>query len=206
MKNGFLIIGFSWIIEKLVWLNADEVLKKVGVYFPPSVAKADEATLKIRRNSIIDCFILSKWLFMLLAFLNGWSNDLVFWLTWYLLATNVFGYFYHHAWGSPQKRQYDTLSQRRRFVNFLLAIGFYIMCYAHLYMNFYACEIGWPEEEANKTDAIYLSVANAFTLTYGDFKALTQTARVVFMSELITTFIMLTIVLSNSIPNQAEDD
>lgn len=206
MKNGFLIIGFSWIIEKLVWVNVDELLKKAVVRFGPNVADADEDTLKIRRNAVIDCFILAKWVFILLAFLNGWTTDLVFWLTWYLLATNVFGYFYHHAWGSPYKRQYDILSQRRRFVNFLLAIVFYILCYAHLYMNFYACDIGWPEDIANKTDAIYLSVANAFTLTYGDFKALTQTARVVFMSELITTFIMLTIVLANSIPDGSEGE
>lgn len=204
MKNGFLIIGFSWFIEKLVWLNADELLKKLGIYFISSAARENDDTLKTCRNAIIDCFILAKWTFILLAFLNSWSNDLVFWVTWYLLATNVFGYFYHHAWGSPHKRQYDTLSQRRRFVNFLLAIGFYIMCYAHLYMNFYALDIGWTEDGVNKTDAIYLSVANAFTLTYGDFRALTQTARVVFMSELITTFIMLTIVLANSVPDGSE--
>lgn len=206
MKNGFLIVWFTWLIDKMVWLNLDELLKKAGLYLPSNVVGQDDETLKTRRNAVIDCWIVAKWAFILLAFLNSWTGSFVFWLTWYLLAINTFGYFYHHAWGNGFERATDLVSQRRRFVNFLLAIGFYIICYAHLYMNYYACDIGWPEGSANKTDAIYLSVANAFTLTYGDFKALSQTARVVFMSELITTFIMLTIVLANSIPNQSEDD
>lgn len=204
MKNGYLVVAVNCLIEGLVWLNFDELLKKIAVRLPPSVVDAGEVALRKRCNPVIDSFIVAKWLFIVLAFLNGWSNDAVFWITWYLLATNVFGYFYHHAWVNSSRQDNDDERQQRRFMNLLLAIGFYLMCYANLYLNFYPCDIGWPEGFENKTDAIYLSIANAFTLTYGDFSALTQTARVLFMSELITTFIMLAIVLASSIPDYSE--
>jgi hypothetical protein len=63
--------------------------------------------------------------------------------------------------------------------------------------------ITWPNNLVDSTNAIYLSIANAFTLTYGGFSPLTQEIRVVFMSQLINTFLFFTIIISNSIPNHA---
>ena len=63
--------------------------------------------------------------------------------------------------------------------------------------------ISWPDSLVDSTNAIFLSVANTFTLTYGGFKPLTQDIRNVFMSELINTFLFFTVIITNSIPNHA---
>ena len=112
-------------------------------------------------------------------------------VTYYLIASNAFTYFYYHAWGSEFRRNHDLDSQRRRLLNFLLAIVFYILCYAHLYKNHFWLDIRWPEDHRDTINAIYLSVANAFTLTYGGFSPLAQNVRVLFMTELANTFLFL---------------
>lgn len=204
MKNGFLVVVFNVLIELLVWLNIDEILKKIAVRFLPEADRRDAEKIRRRCNYVIDTFIISKWTFVLLAFFIGWTSNYVFWITWYLLIINVFGYFYHHAWIISGNLLVDNIRQQRRFLNLLLAIGFYLFCYANLYLHFYPCQIDWPNDGADELNALYLSVANAFTLTYGDFAAKTQTARVLFMSQLIITFIMLAIVLAKTIPDYTE--
>jgi len=42
-------------------------------------------------------------------------------------------------------------------------------------------------------------------LTYGGFSPLTQEARVIFMTELMNTFLFFTIIVSNSVPNHTGD-
>jgi len=63
--------------------------------------------------------------------------------------------------------------------------------------------IAWPDALVDTTNSIFLSIANAFTLTYGGFSPLTQEIRVVFLSELINTFLFFTVIITNSIPNHA---
>ena len=91
-------------------------------------------------------------------------------------------------------------------MNLILAIVFYILCYAYLYQAYFADNIQWPDGQIDTTNAIYLSLANAFTLTYGGFAPKAQSVRVLFMSELINTFIFFTIVVSNSIPSLAKKE
>jgi len=81
-----------------------------------------------------------------------------------------------------------------------------MVCYAYLYQFQYAQQIGWPENVIDIMNALYLSISTAFTLTYGGFTPLTQTARVLFATELINTFFFFTIIIVNSVPSNQNSE
>ena len=202
MRNQFILSGFDWVVRRSQDINLVEHVKSLAVW-GYSKWLDHEPTVEQKRavaGLAIDVFVVAK--FALIAWLiavevsDTWSKYLVYYLIW----SNVFTYFYYHVWGSRFQQQHDLVTQRRRFLNFLLAIAFYILCYAYLYEMHFAQVIQWPDGLVDTTNAIYLSVANAFTLTYGGFMPLAQETRVLFMTELINTFFFFSIILANSVP------
>lgn len=176
------------------------------IFFKIKRRKLSLDETKVAKNIAIDCFLVAKWLVVIVAIWCGWTGLWAELLVWYLIASNLFTYFYHHVWGNGFALSDDVDSQRRRYVNFLLSLAFYIACYAYLYQHQYMAEIAWPDDLVDTTNAIYLSIANAFTLTYGGFSPLSQTARVLFASELINTFFFFTIIIVNSIPSGRSEE
>lgn len=203
MKNGFIYPITNMLVMLLRQLNFVEYVKKVFSWVVSKYrrrALSEDETISVK-NFAIDCFMIAKWLFVILAIIFGFSAKWIELVIWYLIASNLFTYFYYHVWGSGFALRDDVDSQRRRYVNFLLSLGFYIVCYTYLYQFRYALEIGWPGDVVDTVNAVYLSVANAFTLTYGGFLPLSQTARVLFATELINTFFFFTIIIVNSVPS-----
>lgn len=202
MKNGFIFLAVSKLVELLKYVNLVEYFKNFSAFALGRYAPYPEALDNtIARNSIgIDVFQVLKWAFVVYIMLSGQDHAYLKYLVIYLIWANVFTYFYYHAWGSSFRQRSDMDTERRRFMNFLLSIVFYVFCYAYLYQFHYAEDILWPDNQVDTINAIYLSVANAFTLTYGGFSPLTQAARVVFMTELINTFFFFTVIVANSIP------
>lgn len=203
MRNEFIVTSFNLIVQALCSINVVEYVKSFTAWVYALVLNRELCSEEIRaaKGIGIDIFQVIKFSVIIAFIACGVQASLAKYITYYLIASNAFTYFYYHAWGSPYKRYNDLNSQRRRFVNFLLAILFYILCYAHLYQHHFANFIIWPNNQADAFNAVYLSVANAFTLTYGGFAPNTQGVRILFMTELINTFIFFSIILSNSIPS-----
>ncbi len=208
MKNGFIYPLTRTLILSLKAINLVEHVKDLAAWLCSKVKRRNLSVdeTKTAKNIAIDCFLVAKWMIVVVAIWCGWNNLWVELLVWYLIASNLFTYFYHHVWGNGFALSDDIDSQRRRYVNFLLSLAFYIVCYAYLYQFRYAADIAWPDGLLDTTNAIYLSIANAFTLTYGGFSPLSQTARVLFASELINTFFFFTIIIVNSIPGDRSQE
>lgn len=205
MKNGFIYPLFDSIVRFAYYCNLVELFKFLaklclGVCKKGEVSTDDKVEAC---NIAIDIYQIFKWLILLLLWRLGIDHQAALLSTYYLLASNLFTYFYYHVWGSNYRQRVDRESFNRKFLNAMLAISYYLACYAYLYNIHFSAEISWPDNLIDSTNAIYLSVTNAFTLTYGGFSPLTQEIRVVFMSQLINTFLFFTIIISNSIPNHA---
>lgn len=204
--NGFFVEFFDYIFGKLIKVDPGELLKVTviklwGLKFVP-VGPQDPRNLKIV-NDTIDVFILLKWLFLgALIFwrMDFWLSDL---LVYALIFFNAFSYFYDHGWQRQIVLRTDLKSQRRRFLNMLQAILFYLVGYAYLYQFHVAAEIVWPSAESpDFFDAFYLSVANAFTLTYPGFEPCTSYVRGLFLTELACTFVFFTVLISAAVPSR----
>lgn len=202
MNKGFIYPTLSFLIELINKFSLVEYLKNLIPWTYNKISKkpVDQKKTKSLKNIAIDSFIVLKWLLLGFFILTDNSSVVAKGIVYYLIFFNCFTYFYYHAWGSNFRMDEDRVSQRRRFLNFLLSIAFYIICYAYLYYSQFFASISWPSDSSNMIDAIYLSVANAFTLTYGDFSPLNQGIRMVFLTELVNTFFFFTIIVTNSIP------
>lgn len=208
MQNGFIYPLTCWLVSALKAVNAVEYLKQVFAWTYRRYKRRGltEEEIIAAKNVAIDSFMALKWLIVAGAICFGCQSFMMLFVVWYLIASNLFTYFYYHVWGSGFALRVDLDSQRRRYVNFVLSLAFYIVCYAYLFQFQYSVEIQWPDRLVDTTNAIYLSIANAFTLTYGGFAPKSQTARILFASELINTFFFFTIIISNSIPSHHGKD
>ncbi len=208
MKNGFIYPFFNSLIRVLYYLNLVEFFKFVailskGLCKKEALSQEEQITTC---NIAIDIYQMFKWLTLISLWLFEVNNFFSFIFTCYLLISNLFTYFYYHVWGSNYSQMVDRDKLNRKFLNSLLAVSYYLACYAYLYQVHLSDQIEWPDNLVDSMNAIYLSVSNAFTLTYGGFSPLTQEIRVVFMSQLINTFLFFTIIISNSIPNHTSKE
>jgi len=208
MNNGFIYPFFDSLVRLLYYCNLVEFFKFLaklctGVLHKRSAEELSSTGIIRSCNIAIDIYQVFKFgaLFLLwVCDVNSLFSKII---VYYLLFSNLFTYFYYHVWGSKFGQRVDRDTLNRKFLNSLLAITYYLLCYAYLYEVHYSQMISWPESVVDTTNAIFLSVANAFTLTYGGFSPLNQSIRVVFMSELINTFLFFTVIITNSIPNHA---
>ncbi|MEG3620153.1 hypothetical protein V5T82_16940 [Magnetovibrio sp. PR-2] len=202
-KYGFIYPTAKSIITLLRLLNLIEWLKVFSGYFYLFCNGEDASKDGDRKakSIAIDVYMILKWGLVLFAIYYQVSSTIMGYVIWYLIASNLFSYFYYHAWSGILPVKKDLPHQQRRFLAFMLSLAFYLVCYAYLYEYQYSDLIAWPDGCVNTTNALYLSVATAFTLTYGGFQPLVQEARVLFASELINTFFFFVIILSKSIPD-----
>ena len=61
-------------------------------------------------------------------------------------------------------------------------------------------EFDWPNGQISFTYAIKLSISNSFSSSYDSVKVLTEFGNTLSLLQLAITFVFLTIILSNSIP------
>ena len=203
--NGFIYKYFDKLIQVLFYTNIVIFFKHIGVKIAKCKGKNTPKEFIPYANFAIDIYQIFKWGILVLFWSLGIANGFSKYMIYYLIYSNLFIYFYYHVWGSKHAQRTDRATLNRKLLNYLLAISFYLACYAYLYQFHFSEMIKWPDNLIDVTNAIYLSVANAFTLTYGGFSPLTQEARVIFMSELMNTFLFFTIIVSNSVPNHTGD-
>ncbi len=205
--NGFIYPIFDSLIKILYYTNLVELFKYIAKFMARCIyqEKITKELLIRYANIGIDIYQIFKWSILVIFWVIGYKTNITKIIIFYLLYSNLFIYFYYHVWGSKFRQRTDRATLNRKFLNYLLAILFYLACYAYLYQVHYSEEIKWPDNLVDYINATYLSVANAFTLTYGGFLPLTQNIRIVFMSELMNTFLFFTIIVSNSIPNHIKE-
>ena len=220
-KNvGFLYHIFDWLFWILCWLNLIEWAKLiVGDILRP--AGYDVRGVK---SVVIDLYQVAKWAIVLSLFLTCTYTPLAHGVVVYLICSNVYSYFYHHTWKIGRRRRNEDeekqltpeeekeaaarelVRQKRRYLTLLMSVAFFIVAYAYLYLCVYNEDITWPKNAGgqSRVNALYLSVANTFTMSYEGFSATTQRVRLVLASQVVNTFIFLTIILSVSIPQAAK--
>lgn len=211
MNAGFIYPLFNSAVRFLYYCNLVEFFKflakmSVGLVSRRRGGEATDNEIIQACNIAIDIYQVFKFGALLIFFVCKTNTIFSKLVIYYLISSNLFTYFYYHVWGSKYTQKIDRGTLNRKFLNSLIAISYYLLCYAYLYQVHYFHMISWPDSTIDFTNAIYLSVANAFTLTYGGFSPLTQEIRIIFMSELINTFLFFTVIISNSIPNHAGRD
>ncbi len=206
MKHGFIFIFFDGLIRSLKYLDLVELFKFISVciaihVFPDRQNHPSPVTKKAYANTAIDVFIISKWALLCIFWCFELSSLLSLSIVAYLIATNLFTYFLHQVWGTKYVQTSCRQSDNHRFLRTLLAVAFSVTAYAYLYDCHFDTMINTGPEGLNALDALSLSIATALTLAFHDLNALTTQARLLLSTQLLSTFIFIVIILSNSIPN-----
>ncbi|HDO1310417.1 hypothetical protein ACE1B4_13180 [Aeromonas veronii] len=211
MKNGFIYPLIDKIVFFLKYTNLVELFKFIAKFYCEIKFKHSSDEEKTEQiithcNIAIDVFQIFKWAILLFFWGCNFTEKSCEIIIWYFISSNLFTYFYYHVWGSNYAQHQTRESMNRRFVNTMLAISYYIASYAYLYQYHYFSQLKWADNKIDLINAIYLSIANSFTLAYEGFAPLTQDVRVVLISQTINTFLFFTIIIGNSIPNHFKGD
>lgn len=194
MKKGIIYSFFDWLIECLSYLNLVELFKFIGVKISPN------NRIAALRFSV-DLFILLKWVFISLVWYLNIKNIYINLIVWYLIFTNVYTYFYYHTWDkSINKSEFDFDRIKRRFLNLGLSIAFNIFSFAYLFAQPFSNNFKWNNGYSTFQDSVLYSLANSFTATYESVETITSIGQKLTLLETAISFIFLTIILSNSIP------
>lgn len=196
MKNGLLYPLINFFITNLKYFNLVELYKLLLV-------KIFSSSNKLTVNRIaIDSFIILKWIFVIILMKYQFNSCILTGIIWYLLYSNLYTYFYYHIWFNDKVNdQYNTPERiRRRFINLLTSIGFSNLCFAYLYRFPYLTNFEWSEKIPLTTKALWFSFANSLTASYEFVKPLNKNGVDLTITQLIISFIFLTMILGNSIP------
>lgn len=205
-KNGFIYVAFKEFIEFLKLINLVEKFKLISIKLTKAGNNYDAR--KYRNSRIaVDIFIVFKWvvIFLFCLFkLNGWITSII---TWYLIISNIYTYFYYHIWDKESLKNAgkDWDSIRRRFFNLILAISFSEISFAYLYTHQYINEFTWAAFGNQMTQSIWFSVSNSLAANYDAVKIASPLGYSITMIQLTITFIFITIIVSNSIPQKPEE-
>lgn len=197
LSNGLIYPLVDRTIRFLYYLNLVELFKYVAVLL---VRSAENKRLTATRIAT-DVFILVKWSFLLIVFLGQQFSLMLNWTVWYLLITNVFTYFYYHTWCDDvqHRNKFDSHRVRRRFLNLGLSFLYSIFCFAYLYSVGHAAEFQNSSNE-NILSSLLLSTATAFASDYSLIQPNTELGQFIIITQSAITFIYVSIILSNSIP------
>lgn len=200
MKNGIIYSVLKIVLDGLNYLSLVELFKYISI---KSFAKANDPISKRTASRIaVDLFIIIKWLFVLLAFFYGWSSPFLTALVWYLIYSNLYTYFYYHLWSreSMNTENFDIERVRRRFITLMLSIGFSNVCFAYLFRIPYLTDFEWSDKIPLNTKAVWFSFANSLTANYEFVKPITQDGASITVTQLIISFVFITLILGKSIP------
>lgn len=200
MKNGIIYRILKLVLDGLNYLSLVELFKYISIKL---FSKVSNPQSKITASRMaVDTFIIFKWLFVLLSFINGWSSPFFKVIVWYFIYSNLYTYFYYHLWSreSMNTENFDIERVRRRFITLMLSIGFSNLCFAYLFRFPYLSDFEWSDKIPLNTKAIWFSFANSLTANYEFVKPITQDGASITVTQLIISFIFITLILGKSIP------
>lgn len=200
MKNGIIYIFAKWLLDNLKHLTLVEWFKYFGAKLNPDKNSIDKRLAYSRVS--VDLFIILKWLFILILAKLDLSNCFLTFFVWYLLLTNIYTYFYYHIWTEEalNTENFAIDRIRRRFINLMLAVGYSDLCFAYLYKLPYVKELQWQDNSVTFLKSIWYSISNSLAANYEGVSASSDFGNSIAMTQLIITFIFVTIILGKSIP------
>lgn len=95
---------------------------------------------------------------------------------------------------------FDIDRIRRRFITLMQSIGFSNVCFAYLFRFPYLSDFEWSDKIPLNTKSLWFSFANSLTANYEYVKPSTQDGASVTLTQLIISFVFLTLILGKSIP------
>lgn len=196
------------IIELSKFLNVIELIKfpiyRITLFLTESKVSATKNC-----NTFIAWFIIIKWIFVILAIYFAWAQGAIEIVVWYLIFNNLHTYFLNHLWEA--RFNFPIQVFRRRFLNLIQAIVFSNVAFAYLYTFQYSTNFkricGFEYNEF--WTELKFSFANSISNTnhnYFDLNKLDHFVGNVTVTQLILTFVFISILLATSLnpPNQSD--
>jgi len=199
MKNGIIYTILKFILDNLKYLSLVEFFKYSFIkLFAKNSVKSKIKTSRIA----VDTFIILKWTFVIIAMNQGWNHTIITFFVWYLIYSNLYTYFYYHIWipEALNTENFEIDRIRRRFITLMLSIGFSNLCFAFLVRHPYLADFEWSENTPLNIKATWFSFANSLTANYEYVKPITKDGVEITITQLIVSFIFLTLILGKSIP------
>jgi len=199
MKNGFLVIIFSKTIRLLAKFNLVEYFKWVFVKI--STSKSEKNRIKVS-NIAIDVFIVTKYLFLIIIWIFHINKIITTTIIIYLIIMNLFTYFYYHTWKVDDEISVEKY--HRRLISLMTASLFSVLGYAYLYAVPFKYMLSWSTHNVG-FDAFIFSLANSFFVDYINVKATSPFSIGLSYSQLVSTFVFVTVILSTSLAQNIDD-
>lgn len=193
MRHGFIYPIVRAVVEMFACLNLVELFKAVG----KKLAR-DESQIPRNARIGIDMYVIFKWVLLVSVWVGAVNNTFATSAVIYLLATNVFTYFYHHVWKPPYDASDENL--RSRLVTLILSICYSIACFGYLYAVPFAGDFRLSDGIGRTTASILFSASHSFLTDFAPMLAVTTAGYVLVLSQTAITFIFISIILAASIP------
>ncbi len=198
-QYGYIYPILNWCLNLLSYLSLVEGFKYIGKVL---AKQSDTQQIKNYERFSVDTFIILKWVFIgfLLAFKINKASSII--AVWYLLATNLYTYFYYHTWSAEilSDSYFDADRIKRRFTTLSLAISYTIFGFSYLYCIPYAHHFSWSNNAPTYEQSFWFSISNSLTASYDQVKPITSFGNSVSMIQLLMMFIFLTIIIGGTIP------
>ncbi len=198
MKNGLIIEIVGFFIKLFNSLNLVEYFKNIA-----NLITKDEKKRIIYKSFLIDIFIILKFTFIIIL---TWSQINILLLTiivWYLIGSNLHTYFYRHLWIPPFKN--DQKSIRRRFISLSTSFIFSNLSFYYLYYCVYSSHFQLTEGKNENISYLLYSFYNSIFGSYEFIKPVDNIGALLSLIQLSITFIFISIILTNSIPQFKKD-
>jgi len=206
--NGFIYPIVNKIISFIYYINIVELIKWITIRFTLLINKGSsdskyvERKIRRARNIAIDIFIVLKFLFIGIIWCGKIDNIFLTPIIIYLLFMNSFVYFYYHIWEEGAIRgEFATLHRvRRKFISLFQSVFFMVLSYGYLFQIPFKGEFKWDGSEATFSKSLLLSLSNTIPLSYDSVKAVTEIGNYIKVSQILLSFLFITIILTQSIP------
>lgn len=197
---------FNLFVETFKAINIVEYWKTIcWITYNKKLFIMDEDFEKCKKikGIAIDLFIVIKYLFILSVLFGVLkTNNIFFYIIWYLIIMNIFTYFYYHIW---ENKKIGKEASKKRFLNFILSIIYSSLSFMTLYKYYYTHDF-----EISNIYSISDTV-RAFSLSFGSFLNInnifpaTDKGYIVFSVNCTINFIFLTFILMNTNVNCEEE-
>lgn len=192
-EDGFIIVLFSTFIKVLYHINLIVLFK--------FVAKKVFKKKRMAQNNVIDIFNILKFTFLIIIIHYRMNSTLIVIAVTYLAFMNIFTYFYYHFWRISTVR--NLIHSRRRFVALTISFFYNILFFSYIYLikGIDLFESFTP----NFLNSFQISIANAFASSpISEPNSLF--AHYLVTIQIVTTFIYVTLLLSQIIPDSSEKE
>lgn len=193
MKYWLIYPFIDGLIRALKHLNLVEYFKKLFILFWNNKKQKENYS-----RIAVDVFIISKRIFIILLFVCNIYNTFALMVVVYLLIMNLFTYFYYHIRNQSDHEDSDIM--KRGFINLFIAFIFSNLLFGYLYL--YRDNIHFIVSTVYAS--LLYSFANSLTVSYDNLKITDNFWYLISISQVLITFVFVSLVIANSIPKNTK--